>query len=86
MLAIAEFSKQSVSSTAIEKSDQDNPDEALVQAIAGGDRRAMQTLYTRHHVRIYRFILRLTNDASLAEDLVSEVFIAVDLTEVRLPT
>ncbi len=75
MFAVAEFSKQSVSSPAIEKSDQDNPDEALVQAIAGGDRRAMQTLYTRHHVRIYRFILRLTNDASLAEDLVSEVFI-----------
>ena len=75
MFAIAEFSKQSVPSRAIEKSDQDDADEALIQAIAKGDRTAMQTLYRRHHVRIYRFILRLTNDASSAEDLVSEVFI-----------
>ena len=75
MFAIAEFSKQSVPSRAIEKSDQGDADEALIQAIAKGDRPAMQTLYRRHHVRIYRFILRLTNDASLAEDLVSEVFI-----------
>ena len=75
MFAIAEFSKQSVPSRAIEKSDRDDADEALIQAIAKGDRTAMQTLYRRHHVRIYRFILRLTKDASLAEDLVSEVFI-----------
>ena len=47
-------------------------DTALVKAVAGGDRRAMQMLYTRHNVRVYRFILRLINDRSLAEDLVSE--------------
>ena len=52
-------------------------DEALIGAIAAGDRRAMQTLYARHNVRIYRFVLRLTNDSSLAEDIVSEVFIDV---------
>jgi hypothetical protein len=52
-------------------------DTALVKAIAGGDRRAMQMLYTRHNVRVYRFILRLINDRSLAEDLVSEVFLVV---------
>jgi RNA polymerase sigma-70 factor (ECF subfamily) len=52
-------------------------DIALVKAIAGGDRRAMQMLYTRHNVRVYRFILRLINDRSLAEDLVSEVFLVV---------
>jgi RNA polymerase sigma-70 factor (ECF subfamily) len=51
-------------------------DEALIGAIAGGDRRAMQALYARHNVRIYRFVLRLTNDSSLA-DIVSEVFIDV---------
>jgi RNA polymerase sigma-70 factor (ECF subfamily) len=37
----------------------------------------MQALYARHNVRIYRFVLRLTNDSSLAEDIVSEVFIDV---------
>ncbi len=52
-------------------------DAALIEAVAGGDRRAMQVLYARHHMRIYRFLLRLTNDASLAEELVSDVFLAV---------
>jgi RNA polymerase sigma-70 factor, ECF subfamily len=52
-------------------------DEALISAIAAGDRDAMHVLYVRHSVRVYRFVLRLTNDSSLAEDLVSEVFIDV---------
>jgi RNA polymerase sigma-70 factor, ECF subfamily len=52
-------------------------DEALISAIAAGDRDAMHVLYVRHNVRVYRFVLRLTNDSSLAEDLVSEVFIDV---------
>jgi hypothetical protein len=48
---------------------------ALVKAIAAGDRCAMQMLYMRHNVRVYRFILRLTNDnPSLAEDLVKRGF------------
>src|SRR6476646_2029027 len=38
---------------------------------------AMHVLYVRHSVRVYRFVLRLTNDSSLAEDIVSEVFIDV---------
>jgi RNA polymerase sigma-70 factor, ECF subfamily len=58
-------------------SDQGTSDEALIGAIAAGDRRAMQKLYARHNVRIYRFVLRFTNDNSLAEDIVSEVFIDV---------
>jgi RNA polymerase sigma-70 factor, ECF subfamily len=52
-------------------------DEALVQSIADGDRRAMARLYARHSVRLYRFILRLTGNAATAEDLVSEVFLEV---------
>ncbi len=52
-------------------------DEALLSAIASGDRRAMQTLYQRHKVRVYRFVLRLVADAALAEDIVSEVFLEV---------
>jgi RNA polymerase sigma-70 factor (ECF subfamily) len=58
-------------------SDRGTSDEALIGAIAAGDRRAMQALYARHSVRLYRFVLRLTNDSSLAEDVVSEVFIDV---------
>jgi RNA polymerase sigma-70 factor, ECF subfamily len=56
---------------------QDASDEALIARIADGDKRAMQVLYGRHNVRVYRFILRLTSNQSLAEDLVSEVFLDV---------
>ncbi len=59
------------------QSKQEAPDQDLIKAITGGDRRAMHMLYTRHNVKIYRFILLLTKNASLAEDLVSEVFLDV---------
>src|SRR6266545_5990106 len=55
----------------------DTSDEALVGLIADGDKRAMQVLYGRHNVRVYRFIVRLTGNTTLAEDLVSEVFLDV---------
>ncbi len=58
-------------------SGQATSDEALISAIAAGNRRAMHVLYVRHSVRVYRFVLRLTKDSPLAEDLVSEVFIDV---------
>src|SRR5215472_10961702 len=58
-------------------SGQARSDEALIGSIAAGDRRAMQALYARYSVRIYRFVLRLTKDSSLAEDLVSEIFLDV---------
>src|SRR6516164_1791150 len=56
---------------------QETSDEALIELIAEGDKRAMQVLYARHNVRVYRFIVRLTGNTSLAEDLVSEVFLDV---------
>jgi RNA polymerase sigma-70 factor (ECF subfamily) len=56
---------------------QDISDETLVALIAGRDKRALQQLYARHHVRIYRFALRFLNDEAAAEDTVSEVFIDV---------
>ncbi|MDU1695570.1 MAG: RNA polymerase subunit sigma, partial [Bradyrhizobium sp.] len=46
-------------------------DEALMARIAQGDRLAMQVLYGRHHVRVYRFGLRLVRDEQVAEDLIS---------------
>jgi RNA polymerase sigma-70 factor, ECF subfamily len=52
-------------------------DQALVQLTAAGDQEALQVLFTRHNVRVYRFILRLLGDESVAEDLVSEVFLDV---------
>jgi len=56
---------------------QDSSDETLISLIADGNKRAMQVLYARHNVKVYRFIVRLTGNQSLAEDLVSEVFLDV---------
>jgi RNA polymerase sigma-70 factor, ECF subfamily len=52
-------------------------DDMLLQSIADGDRTAMHTLYARHNVRVYRFILRIVRDTTIAEDLVSQVFLDV---------
>lgn len=56
---------------------QETSDGALVGLIADGDKRAMQVLYARHNVRVFRFIVRLTGNPTMAEDLVSEVFLDV---------
>src|SRR5690349_10484646 len=52
-------------------------DEVLIQRIAQGDRLAMQVLFARHHVRVFRFVLRLVRNEATAEDLISEVFLNV---------
>jgi RNA polymerase sigma-70 factor (ECF subfamily) len=56
---------------------QETSDEALVLSIATGDKQALQVLFGRHNVRVYRFVLRFLNDEAAAEDLVSEVFFDV---------
>ena len=50
-------------------------DEALMARLAAGDRQAMNALFARHRIRVYRFLLRLVGNAAAAEDLLSEVFI-----------
>lgn len=52
-------------------------DDVLIGRIAQGDRSAMQVLYGRHHVRVFRFGLRLVRNEQVAEDLISEVFLDV---------
>jgi len=52
-------------------------DEVLIRRIAGGDQLAMQTLFVRHRVALYRWLLRLVGDEALAEDLLSNVFLDV---------
>jgi RNA polymerase sigma-70 factor (ECF subfamily) len=37
----------------------------------------MHTLYCRHNIRVYRFVLRIVRDTTMAEDLVSQVFLDV---------
>jgi RNA polymerase sigma-70 factor (ECF subfamily) len=52
-------------------------DEILIGRIAGGDRLAMQALYARHHVKVFRFVLRLVRNEASAQDLISDVFLDV---------
>src|SRR5437667_10208616 len=52
-------------------------DEVLIRRIARGDQVAMQTLFERHRVALYRWLLRLVGDEALAEDLLSDVFLDV---------
>src|SRR5437016_13851473 len=56
---------------------QSTPDEVLIGRIANGDRLAMQVLYVRYHVRVFRFVVRLIRDEATAEDVISEVFLDV---------
>jgi RNA polymerase sigma-70 factor, ECF subfamily len=52
-------------------------DVTLIRSIAAGDKQAMQILFARHNVRVFRFLVRFVGDRSAAEDLVSEVFLDV---------
>jgi RNA polymerase sigma-70 factor (ECF subfamily) len=56
---------------------QEASDEILIGRIARGDRLAMQALYGRHHVKVFRFVLRLVRNEASAQDLISEVFLDV---------
>jgi RNA polymerase sigma-70 factor (ECF subfamily) len=74
-----QYSQTATATTAILNRDaiHETTDESLVVSIAKGDKRALQTLYGRHNVRVYRFALRFLNDEAMAEDVVSEVFLDV---------
>jgi RNA polymerase sigma-70 factor (ECF subfamily) len=77
MLSLTATSKQIVVPRAGAPACSERSDEALLGAIAAGERGAMQALYLRHNVRVYRFVLRLVGEAALTEDIVSEVFLAL---------
>ena len=53
------------------------PDQVLIQRIAGDDKRALELLFRRYQTRIYRFVLRLSDDHTVAEDVVNSVFLDV---------
>jgi RNA polymerase sigma-70 factor, ECF subfamily len=49
----------------------------IIARIKAGDQLALKTLYARHHVKIFRFAMRIVKSAPAAEDVVSEVFLDV---------
>lgn len=50
-------------------------DYELAQAAGRGDMKAFETIYERHHRRVYSLCLRMVANATEAEDLAQEVFI-----------
>jgi RNA polymerase sigma-70 factor (ECF subfamily) len=56
---------------------QTTSDEALIAKIAKGDRAAMEALFTRYRVRVFRFVLRMVRNEAIAEELNSDVFLDV---------
>ncbi len=52
-------------------------DEQLLRRIAQGNRNAIELLFRRLNVRVFRFLVRLVKNDALAEEALNEVFIAV---------
>jgi len=50
-------------------------DKELIQRISRCDQTAMSALYARHHVRLYRYLVRLMRNEAVAEELMNEVFL-----------
>ena len=52
-------------------------DEQLMRAYAGGDAAAFETLYDRHALRVWRYILRSIGDAAATDELAQDVWFGV---------
>src|SRR5262249_25603857 len=52
-------------------------DQILVERVAAGKNLAMQALFARPRTFVYRWLLRFVSNETLAEDLLSEVFLDV---------
>jgi len=52
-------------------------DEVLIARIAKGDRSAMEALFARYRVRVFKFVLRMVRNEATAEELNSDVFVDI---------
>jgi RNA polymerase sigma-70 factor (ECF subfamily) len=50
-------------------------DKVLIRSMADGDKHAFKLLYLRHHMRVFRFVIRLVGSESTAEEVVNDVFL-----------
>ena len=54
------------------------PDDlALLRRVADGDRDAFRRLYSQYHRRLHRFLMRLTRDRQLAEEVINDTMLVV---------
>ena len=52
-------------------------DESLMAQFSRGDAAAFETLYRRHELRVWRYLLRNVNNSATADDLMQDVWFAV---------
>lgn len=52
-------------------------DRLIIQRIARGDREALAELYARYQQPLFRYLLQLTPDYGLAEEILQDTFVAV---------
>ncbi len=52
-------------------------DKQIVKRIASGDREALAELYDRYQQHLFRYLLQLTPDYGLAEEILQDTFVAV---------
>ena len=52
-------------------------DDALLRRMIAGDEEAFAAIYRRRHPSIYRFALRMSGNAAVAEDVTQEVFMTL---------
>lgn len=55
----------------------DDPDEALVTALRGGELAAFDRLYARYERRLYGYIRRIVGESAVADDLFQDIFLKV---------
>lgn len=80
VIAEQDMSALATSTRTVENiSDTENVDvgNTLMLALQGGDRTALQSLFSLYNPRLYNFTLRIVNDPVVAEDLVQETWLSL---------
>ena len=57
-MSISRITGQLCTTTTAARQTSDLPDAALIRSIAAGNKHAMQILFARHNVRVFRFLVR----------------------------
>lgn len=52
-------------------------DNSVMQLVQGGETAQLAVLFERYHVALFRYLLHLSGDRALSEDLVQEVFFRI---------
>ena len=56
---------------------ENNRESALLKRVADGDREALSHLYEVYHGRLFKFVFRLTNSYTIADEMVNDIMLLV---------